>query len=1176
MRIKELGLLAFGLFSDYRIDLAGSGGLTLIYGLNEAGKSTVLRAIQDFLYGIPLRSPDAYLHPAGELRIQAVLETAAGGELRLTRRKGRKNTLLDEEGLPVEEDVLRQLLGAIDREAYTLMFGMDHRSLRRGGEELLRGKGALGEALFEAASGMGGMRELFRELEQEAGELFKPTGTRPPLNANIREYNEARKKVAELSLAPRKWGELEEEYLEQKKKVEELRELERGLNRERSRTGRLMKTLPLVARREENRGEIASLGRLPLLAQDFGERYRELAGRRSEAARDLKRAEEEKGSLEAELETIIVPEELLKHAGEIAALQERLDTYRNYGKRVPALEGELAGLEQEALALLRRIKPSFNSLEEAESLRLPLTALEEIGHLAESYPLLSQEWAGRQERVRELKRGLAEQAAARAGCGPRKDVGELDKVLNRARKRGPLEGERKRLRSEMAEAEQRLTAGLGALGLWEGELRQLPALPLPLMETVRKFEADFKALQDRLDRLDDHMAGEESKLAGYREQLAGEGPGGEVGPGELEEARKSRQQGWHLVRRAWLEGKREQREEQSFSGGYPLHLAYERAVVRADSLADTLRHEAGRAGRSTILQEEIKRCRERMGRLSAEKKAGLGEKAELAREWAATWDKCGIRPLTPPEMLAWLQRSREILGGLERLAESGRRERELAQAAAAHREEVGRELLKLGEAGAESGETLEALLDRAQEISGKHLEGARKLQSAEEAYGKIEGELAGARRQKDDTGRALAGWQEKWSRSLAGAGLPGETAAKTAAAYLKLLEELFQKKDELKRKQVERDEAGRYMADFEGRLQGLAAGLAPQLLEMPADHAAAQLQERVSGALRNRARRESLQGQIARLEETLLESKEALAGARSGIGELLQQAECPGERELPEVIEKGERQKELRRELDSLEKQLLDHGGGLSLERIVEESRGVDGDALPGKLEEIEQKLGENRAAQDELNRTFGVTESRYREKIEGSSMEALERAEEAQGLLARLRMQTEEYLRLRLASLVLRRSIDRYREENQSPVIRLAGRLFARLTGGSFSGLEIDFDEKDNPVLQGLRPAGGKLAVEGMSDGTLDQLYLSLRLASLERYLEQNEPLPFILDDLLVNFDDPRSAETLQVLDEFAEKTQVLFFTHHRSLAELAQKTVPRSRIITLSGGQPGARTAP
>jgi uncharacterized protein YhaN len=73
------------------------------------------------------------------------------------------------------------------------------------------------------------------------------------------------------------------------------------------------------------------------------------------------------------------------------------------------------------------------------------------------------------------------------------------------------------------------------------------------------------------------------------------------------------------------------------------------------------------------------------------------------------------------------------------------------------------------------------------------------------------------------------------------------------------------------------------------------------------------------------------------------------------------------------------------------------------------------------------------------------------------------------------------------------------------------------------------------------------------MSDGTRDQLYLALRLATLERHLAQAEPLPFIVDDILINFDDDRTAATLKVLAELAKKTQVILFTHHARLKELA-----------------------
>jgi len=74
------------------------------------------------------------------------------------------------------------------------------------------------------------------------------------------------------------------------------------------------------------------------------------------------------------------------------------------------------------------------------------------------------------------------------------------------------------------------------------------------------------------------------------------------------------------------------------------------------------------------------------------------------------------------------------------------------------------------------------------------------------------------------------------------------------------------------------------------------------------------------------------------------------------------------------------------------------------------------------------------------------------------------------------------------------------------------------------------------------------------MSQGTRDQLFLSLRLAAIEQHIEGRGPFPVIVDDLLVQFDDDRAVATLEVLSELSATTQVLFFTHHKHLVELAE----------------------
>ena len=81
------------------------------------------------------------------------------------------------------------------------------------------------------------------------------------------------------------------------------------------------------------------------------------------------------------------------------------------------------------------------------------------------------------------------------------------------------------------------------------------------------------------------------------------------------------------------------------------------------------------------------------------------------------------------------------------------------------------------------------------------------------------------------------------------------------------------------------------------------------------------------------------------------------------------------------------------------------------------------------------------------------------------------------------------------------------------------------------------------------------RVTVQGMSSGSRDQLYLALRLATLEWRLQSSESIPFIVDDILINFDDKRSQKTLKSLVGLAAKNQVILFTHHQQIVNEAKK---------------------
>ncbi len=161
-----------------------------------------------------------------------------------------------------------------------------------------------------------------------------------------------------------------------------------------------------------------------------------------------------------------------------------------------------------------------------------------------------------------------------------------------------------------------------------------------------------------------------------------------------------------------------------------------------------------------------------------------------------------------------------------------------------------------------------------------------------------------------------------------------------------------------------------------------------------------------------------------------------------------------------------------------------------------------------------------------------------------------------------------ERYLAERAAAVLLTRAIEHHREHSATPILERAQQLLPKLTGNSLTRLFVDDNDGDHPVLMARRASGGELGVSAMSDGTLDQLYLALRLAALEHHLDALPPLPVLLDDILVNYDDPRVTSTVPALAEIAQRTQVIVLTHHQHVAAIAQDTLgDRVRVHRLGG---------
>lgn len=140
------------------------------------------------------------------------------------------------------------------------------------------------------------------------------------------------------------------------------------------------------------------------------------------------------------------------------------------------------------------------------------------------------------------------------------------------------------------------------------------------------------------------------------------------------------------------------------------------------------------------------------------------------------------------------------------------------------------------------------------------------------------------------------------------------------------------------------------------------------------------------------------------------------------------------------------------------------------------------------------------------------------------------------------------EYSAIRLAMETLDHANTALQNRFSPELGRRAAEIFAQLTGSRYSGVVLD-----RSFRLSAEPAGDPVFRDAalLSAGTLDQLYLAVRLAICDLVLPPEKQVPIVLDDALANFDDQRCAAALGFLKEASKDRQILLFTCHSREAE-------------------------
>jgi uncharacterized protein YhaN len=1157
MRLLALDLLRYGHLTDATLRFPEAAGLHVVLGANEAGKSTALSAIGDALFGFPHRTDHAFLHDANQLRIGFELVARDGSRAAFRRRKGRQNTLLDAEENGVPDGALQRFLGGATRDLFEKAFGLNAARLRDGAQSLIEGGGAAAEGLL-AGMGVPHLRRALERLDKAADDLQGSRHKVRKLPAALDAWQQAQRNLDAATVRPKEWSDAIEAREKTTRELAAIATEAEELKREELRLRRARAVRQPLAALAALRAELTALDGAPALPDDAADRLARAVAALEKAEQD--EAREEEAAARQDAERAALPSDPA-----ILARQEAVDRLGQLAATASAAEKDLPEVRQAAATQRHRIAEAAARLGLEMAPEAVVAALPQERHrrdaqrLIRGHTALLTKMQTAQEALRQAERRHARAVEALAAAPAPLHAAPLRRAMEAARGEGRLDQELGTAERELADAERRVATALAALPLWSGDAAALGACALPLAASCEDTSARLDQAGAALEaarRALEAIRAEIATLAARQDELA---RGGEVPTAEvIAAARARRDESWEAIRRQ-LDGTEAPDAARAD--------AFEALRDAADRLADARAEDAERVS-------DYAACTARLVALRAELAAAEQREAEAAAAlataedaWRGLWAPSGLAAGRPAEMREWRAARDRVL----ELAEKAAAQRRARDGLAARR--AAAMALLAAQLSPPHATTLAGLLAAAEDALAA-------LDAAEEAHRRLRDAAAAAattleeaRGLAADAAAVLEAGAEAWRPAVTLLGLAESAGPKQVEAALQDWSVVAEAASAWRAAtaRIEQMEAAL------GVLAQEAAALAEVLGEAMRGEAPAVTALRLARRLKDARETEIKAGAFAteagNRRQAAAAARAARQEAEAALGRLHALAGTADLPALRDAVACAARRAELQRLVAAEEARLRDQADGVAEDVLRVELDGFDADGAAARIEAIEQRQQELNEARTRL----GAERQRVQSALEGleAGRDAAAFAQDARNALAEAQAAAERYARLHAARTVLRAGIEKLRQSQQGPMLQAATRHFALLTGGRYVRLVTEEEEDGTPLLRAVRADGATCPMDQLSEGARDQLYLALRVAALEIQAEAAEPLPFVADDLLASFDEARADAALRLLAGLGARVQVILFTHHAHVAELAAR-VPEAAVLRLGAEAPMAAALP
>ena len=1152
MRFNQISLTRFGCFTDHVIDLGesfSSGDFHIVYGPNEAGKSTLRDACLDFIYGIPARSQYNFIHDYTIMEVGARI-TAAERTYEAKRIKGRKDTLVSVGDNPLSESTFKSILGGISREGYEHMYSLNDASLEAGGESILSSEGDLGALLFGAMSGLPDISSALSKTKEQVEKFYRTSGRNFRLNDLKTELKQIDQKIKDNDVEAGVYKRLKNEA-KQAERQWQAKTTERDKKRTESRQLQtLIETHPNWRDYVSIHDDLAQLHDAPDVPDGWDDEINDLIQRNAEVHSKVETETEAVERAREELNSITCDDTGCSLAERVKRLQSddleaRYKTSNDIEKRTAERDRLQNGISDKLILLGQPIDI------DAKTLIFPVARVGEIKSLMAEIKTIEAELKSTMREYEDAKsETLDAQQELDTYQGPKDDPAPIKSIIESA-KGAPNPEDLKTTEDIVLKARSELDNAIAILTPWKGDAAALSVLTFPSQEFIQKLESEGQKLSDAEKNLESENNQLQDNLAEHISIINTLIQDAKVISDENAAiTRQKRDDAWTSHRSSLNKKPLPSAESlQRSADEFAIVLTYDDQLVsnrfsQSTEIAQLRKAQLDRAKTEAKLTRLAEKQQEHDTREQAyiEELGNLFGKLNLPADFEIS------------ELKVWLERCKQALKADENLkaAEADYQNKK-------DKYEISRTSLE--DAMRSYGLTVDKLswpqlLQLGQETLDAWSLAQQRKTVLEEALSKAEKSEAKRKRELEGAQASKATWSEAWSICLTDTWLGDQTPA-AVTEILNILETLAADIKEI----AQLDERITAMADDREKycleVQNLAQLASEQFEKNDPLFTADRLRRRVSDA-------EEANNAKLKATKTLKDAEQRLAIATQAEQQVIHRFEelcktIPADtlEDLRSKIKKGQERSMLQKRSTELENDIIRRlnqdniNASLAiLNEKVGTPESLDAvktqcEALKRDLEDIDQQVSELYASWQEAERELSMI---------GSDSTVAELVEQREAVLLEIKAGAHHYMCLSTGIMLANEALHTYREKHRSSMMKAASDAFTRITRGAFGSLSTATQD-DKELLFGVRADGSTILASEMSRGTRYQLYLALRIAGHAELARSGETLPFFADDILEPFDDDRSSETFTLLNEMAKHGQVVYLTHHQHLCDLAKK---------------------